>query len=287
MQLRKSQRQKAKIKLAIQSPSGAGKTYSSLLIAKGLTGGDFSKVAIIDTENGSADLYAHLGGYNVLTLKPPYTPETYIEAIDICLKAEMEVIIIDSISHCWDYLLEYHSSLPGNSFANWNKITPRQKKFIDKILQSDAHFIATMRVKQDYVINNKNGKMVPEKVGLKAVQRDSVDYEFTIVFDLDIKHYARVSKDRTGLFSDKPEFIITAGVGTQIKEWCNSGMDLDEVKKKIKACSTNSQLNTLYQKFITFKDVLNKDFIQQQEVINLHSINHHQPKFKQNGTTSS
>lgn len=287
MQLRKSQRQKAKIKLAIQAPSGAGKSYSSLLIAKGLTGGDFSKVAIIDTENGSADLYAHLGSYNVLTLKPPYTPETYIEAIDICLKAEMEVIIIDSISHCWDYLLEYHSSLPGNSFANWNKITPRQKKFIHKILQSDAHFIATMRVKQDYVINNKNGKMVPEKVGLKAVQRDSVDYEFTIVFDLDIKHYAKVSKDRTGLFTDKPEFIITSGVGTQIKEWCNSGMDLDEVKKKIKICTTNSQLNSLYQEFIAFKDVLNKDFIQQQEVINHLSINHHQSKIKQNGTTSS
>lgn len=286
MELRKSQRQKAKIKLAIQAPSGAGKTYSSLLIAKGLTGNDLSKVAIVDTENGSADLYADLGDYNVLTLKPPYTPESYIEAIDICLKAEMEVIIIDSISHCWDYLLEYHSSLPGNSFANWNKITPRQKKFLDKILQSDAHFIATMRVKQDYVINNKNGKMVPEKVGLKAVQRDSVDYEFTIVFDLNIKHYAQASKDRTGLFSDKPEFIITPGVGKQIKDWCNSGTDLEEVKRQIRSCTTNSQLNSLFKEFSVYKDILTKDFVKQQEVIRNNQM-YNQQKFRQNGTTSS
>lgn len=284
MNLRQSQRQKAKIKMAIQAPSGAGKTYSSLLIAKGLTNDDFSKVAIIDTENGSADLYAHLGGYNVLTLKPPYTPESYMEAIDICLKERMEVIIVDSISHCWDYLIEYHASLPGNSFANWNKVTPRQKKFIDKILHSEAHFIATMRVKQDYVINNKNGKMVPEKVGLKAIQRDSTEYEFTIVFDLDIKHYAKVSKDRTGLYTDKVEFIITAGVGKQIKDWCNSGLDLEAVVCEIKACRTNLELNTLYKQYSQYKDLLDTDFIIQQRIIQTSkTIQEH--KTEQNGST--
>ena len=286
MELRKSERKNAKIKMALQAPSGAGKTYSSLLIAKGLTNGDFSKIAIIDTENGSADLYAHLGEYNVLSLQPPFTPESYIEAIDICLRSNMEVIIIDSISHCWDFLIEYHASLPGNSFTNWNKVTPRQKAFINKILQSDTHFIATMRVKQDYVINQKNGKMVPEKVGLKAVQRDSVDYEFTVVFDIDIKHYAKASKDRTSLFVDKPEFIITSGVGKQIRDWCNSGTDLDEVKKEIKSCSTNEQLNALYIKHSNWKSLLNSDFIQQQEVIKNQKLLN--PKnFSQNGTTGS
>lgn len=198
----------------------------------------------------------------------------------------MEVIIIDSISHCWDFLIEYHSSLPGNSFTNWNKVTPRQKAFIDKILQSDAHFIATMRVKQDYVINSKNGKMVPEKVGLKAVQRDSVDYEFTIVFDIDIKHYARVSKDRTGMFADKPEFIITAGVGKQIKDWCNSGIDLKVIKEEIARCITNEELNQLYLKHSAWKEELSSDFIQQQQKIKekqLSNLNN----FSQNGATSS
>ena len=116
--------------------------------------------------------------------------------------------------------------------------------------------------------------------------RDSVDYEFTIVFDLDIKHYAQASKDRTGLFSDKPEFIITPGVGKQIKEWCNSGTDMEEVKRKIESCTTNSQLNSLFKEYSAYKDILTKDFVQQQEVIRNNKM-FNQQKFRQNGTTSS
>lgn len=222
MQLRQSERKRAKIKMALQGSAGSGKTYSSLLLAQGLTNGDFSKVAIIDTENGSADLYAHLGNYNVLSLQPPFTPQKYVEAIELCEKAGMEVIILDSISHCWDYLLEYHSSLAGNSFTNWAKIKPLEKLFIDKILQSNAHVIATMRTKQDYVLNQKDGKFIPEKVGLKAVQRDGLDFEFTLVFDVDIKHFAVASKDRTEIFMDKPEFKISTETGKKILDWCNS-----------------------------------------------------------------
>ena len=136
MEIRKSERKNAKIKLALQGSAGSGKTYSSLLLAKGLLGVDFSKIAIIDTENGSADLYAHLGNYNVISMDPPYSPERYIEAITLCEKAGMEVIVLDSISHCWDYLLDIHTNMPGNSFTNWGKITPRQNAFINKILRS-------------------------------------------------------------------------------------------------------------------------------------------------------
>lgn len=225
MQLRQSERKKAKIKMALQGPSGGGKSYSALLLSKGLANGDLSKVAVIDTENGSADLYAHLGNYNVLTLAPPFTPENYIKAITVCEEAGMEVIIIDSISHEWDELLDFHSKLAGNSFTNWAKVTPRQKAFVDKILQTNAHVIATMRTKQDYVLNQKDGKFIPEKVGLKSVQRDGVDYEFTLVFDIDIKHFAVTSKDRTGLFINKPEFIISEQIGKEILDWCNSGQN--------------------------------------------------------------
>ncbi|MFT4801904.1 MAG: hypothetical protein ACI93N_001679, partial [Flavobacteriaceae bacterium] len=210
----------------------------------------------------------------------------YIEAIDICLKGGMEVIIIDSISHCWDYLLEYHSSMSGNSFTNWGKITPMHNKFINKILQSDAHFIATMRTKQDYVLQQKNGKFVPEKVGLKAVQRDGVDYEMTIVFDIDIKHFAKASKDRTGLFADKPEFIITEGVGRKIKDWCNSGEDLEPIKKQIKACTTLEQLRVIYTKNINNKEELNTDFLNQQEFIKQQQMSNLN-NFSQNGASKS
>ncbi len=220
MNLRQSSKKEAKIKMALQGCAGSGKTYSSLLLAYGLTK-DWSKIAIIDSENGSADLYAHLGGYNVLPLKD-YSPETYIKAIQICEDAKMEVIIIDSISQCWDYLLDFHANLQGNSFTNWAKVTPRHNAFVQKILRSNSHIICTMRTKQDYVLSEKNGKMIPEKVGLKSMQRDGLDYEFTIVFDVDIKHHITASKDRTGLFMGKPEFTISSKVGEYILNWCNS-----------------------------------------------------------------
>lgn len=266
MNLRQSERKQAKIKLALQGSAGAGKTYSALLLAKGLSNGDFSKVAIIDSENGSADLYAHLGQYNVLSLPPPYTPENYIKAIQVCEKAGMEVIIIDSISQCWDELLDFHSKLAGNSFANWGKVTPRQRAFVDKILQANAHVIATMRTKQEYVLNQRDGKYIPEKVGLKAVQRDGVDYEFTLVFDIDAKHFAVSSKDRTNLFSGKPEFIISAATGRKILEWCNNGTSLEDVRKLILECKDIDKLRALYQRHYTMKD-LEEDFRLQKETI--------------------
>ena len=228
MDLRQASKKQAKMKLALAGCSGSGKTYSSLLLASGMTN-DWSKIAIIDTESGSADLYAHLGNYNVLTLKAPYTPERYIQAIETCEKAGMEVIIIDSISHCWENLLEFHSNMQGNSFTNWNKITPRQTSFVNKILTSNCHIISTMRTKQDYVLNEKNGKLVPEKVGLKTIMRDGIDYEFTIVLDIDLKHYAKASKDRTNLFVDKPEFIITPDTGKAILDWCNEGTNVENM----------------------------------------------------------
>lgn len=266
MNLRQSERKRAKIKMALQGSAGAGKTYSALLLAKGLTNGDFSKVAIIDSENGSADLYAHLGQYNVLSLTPPFTPENYVKAIEVCEKAGMEVIIIDSISQCWDELLDFHSKLAGNSFTNWAKITPRHRTFVDKILQANAHIIATMRTKQDYVLNQKDGKYIPEKVGLKAVQRDGVDYEFTLVFDIDAKHFAVSSKDRTNLFSGKPEFMIGPNTGKKILEWCNNGTSLEDVRKQIKECKDIEQLRALYQRHYTMKD-LDEDFQLQKETI--------------------
>ena len=284
MQLRKSERSKAKIKMALQGPSGSGKTMSAILIAQGLTNGNLNKVAIIDTENGSADLYAHLGKFNVLTLDNPHSPERYIEAIEVCEKAGMEVIILDSISHCWDFLLDYHSSLAGNSFTNWSKITPRQKAFVDKLLNSNSHIIATMRVKQDYVLSEKNGKMVPEKVGLKAIQRDEISYEFTIVFDIDSKHFAISSKDRTLLFEGKPQFIINTQTGKKILNWCNSTMTKEELKVKVIECNTLKELTELYQNNLDLAKTIEKDFIDKRDLLQ-NLINNAIKPTNGNGTT--
>jgi len=271
--------------MALQGPAGAGKTFSSLLIAEGLTSGDFSKVAVIDSENGSSNLYSDLGDYYVLSLEK-HNPEEYIKAIDLCEKEGIEVIIIDSITHAWEFLLDFHASLSGNSFTNWGKITPRQKAFIDKILNSTCHIIATMRTKQDYVLNQKDGKYIPEKVGLKAVQRDGVEYEFTVILDLDIKHFATCSKDRTGLFMDKPEFQITRGVGRKIKQWCEKGLDLQPKKDRIANCYTQEELNKLFQEFADYRQDLNDDFIKQQKFIKENQMSNLK-KFNSNGISRS
>ena len=131
----------------------------------------------------------------------------------MCEKAGMEVIIIDSVTHEWENLLEYHSSLQGNSFTNWSKITPRHNVFIQRILQAPCHIISTIRTKQDYVLIEKNGRMAPEKVGLKSVQRDGLEYEFTLVFDLNMKNNAIASKERTGLFEGKQEMKLSDETG--------------------------------------------------------------------------
>ncbi len=247
MKIEIAKREQVKIKLGIQGPSGAGKFQGALLIAFGLTN-DWSKIAVIDTEGKSSSLYSHLGQFNLIDFKPPYSPERYCEAIDICLKAGMEAIIIDSVTPEWEYILESHSLLTGNSYTNWSKFTPRHQKFISKILQSEAHFICGIRSKQDYVLAEKNGKMIPEKVGMKGIQRDGIDYEFTILFEVNINHLSKATKDRTGLFSERPEFLISKETGIEILNWCKSGeLAVIDYESIIKGCGTIEELKNLYE----------------------------------------
>src|SRR4029079_14978737 len=256
MQLRKATRKKAKIRLGLSAVSGGGKTYSAILIAKGLCG-DLNKVAIIDTENGSADLYAHLGNFNVLPLTAPFTPERYIEAIKSCEKAGMEVIIIDSISHEWDGkggCLEIVESL-GGKYQDWAKVTPRHQAFLEAILHSPSHIITTVRRKQDYeMVKDGNGKIRVEKGGLREITREGFEYELTINLELDTQHNASASKDRTGLFMGKPAFVPSEKTGEIVALWCEQGEESFNIKpgsdwyNKVDNCTTQKELVDLYQK---------------------------------------
>lgn len=244
--------------MAINGPSGSGKTMSALLIAYGLCS-DWSKVAVIDTENHSASLYAHVGAFQVVNIGAPFTPEKYIEAISLCENAGIQVIIIDSISHEWDGsggILDIHGNMQGNSFANWSKVTPRHNAFVQALLQSPTHIIGTIRSKQEYVLSERNGKQVPEKMGMKGVTREGMDYEFTIVLDLNIKHFATASKDRTGLFMDKPEFKPSVSTGESILSWCNEGEAIDTPKDfsaRINDCRSFEELSRLYYAYPEFQ----------------------------------
>ena len=232
MQLKKAQRKKVFLRLNLSAPSGAGKTYSALLMAYGMAG-DWSKVVVIDTENGSASLYSHLGEFNVLDLQPPFSPERFIEAITSCEDAGMEVIIVDSSSHEWSGAggcLEINEKIAaarykGNTWSAWNETTPRHDKFVNKVLQARAHVITCTRSKTETVLDGTKVK----KIGMKDIQRDGWEYELTVNLSIDRDtHMAIASKDRTQLFQIVDPFIITADTGRMVKEWCESGVTIDE-----------------------------------------------------------
>jgi energy-coupling factor transporter ATP-binding protein EcfA2 len=271
--IKKAERFNAKLRIGLFGASGSGKTTSALLLAQGLVG-DLSKVVVIDTERGSADLYAHLGDYSTLSLEPPYSPERYIQALKECQNAGFEAIIVDSITHEWNGkggCLEIHESMTGNSYTNWSKVTPRHNAFIDAVLDAKAHVICCGRVKDDVVLSlNDKGKQAPEKVGLKAITRDGFDYEMTLCFDIDAKHNATSSKDRTELFDKTPAFIITPETGAVLKQWANSG------KEKLKPIRTQSQLvdevRTLWEVMqFTPESFIELTGIAGKEVVNLNS----------------
>lgn len=285
MEFKLATRNQVKIKVGIQGPAGAGKTIGALLIAYGLCG-DWSKIGVIDSENESASLYVDrklqngttIGQFRTLTLKPPYSPERYSESIKAAEESpEIEVIVVDSISHEWmgkGGILDIHEQMGKmNDMQKWAKLTPRHNRFIDDILQCRKHMVLCMRSKQDYIMKegtSSSGRatVIPEKVGLKAVTKDGVDYEFTLNFDIDINNFATATKDRTAIFKGNPEFKITKDTGEIIKKWCETGVDInviraqeekaaqeeqkrsiDEAETKLKAADSIDQLAEAYKSF--------------------------------------
>lgn len=256
MKLQKAQRHQVKLRLGLSGASGFGKTYSALLMAYGITN-DWSKIALIDTENNSASLYSHLGEFNILTLDEPYSPERYIQAIKACEAYSQDVIIIDSITHEWSGqggCLQIHEKL-GGRFQDWAKVSPRHQAFIDAILQSNCHVITTVRRKIDYSMDaDMNGRTKVIKHGTKEITREGFEYELTANFELiNDKHIAKASKDRTGLFMDKPEFIINAATGKKLIQWCNMGISIEAIKKEIARCLTVEGLRHVYNKYKFFQ----------------------------------
>jgi hypothetical protein len=270
MRLQQTKRSNIKLRMGISGASGFGKTYSALQLAYGMTD-NWSKIAVIDTENASASLYSDLGPYQVLNLSMPYSPERYIEAIDICERANVEVIIIDSITHEWQGeggCLQIHEQL-GGRFQDWAKVKPRHQKFIDKILTSSCHIITTVRRKVDYSLDlGHNGKSKVIKHGTKEITSEGYEYELSINFELiNDNHLCRISKDRTNLFKDTPEFIITPKTGKRLLEWCNQGASLEAVRKEINSSITLEELRQVYQKHKALNELIKPLIIQRKEEI--------------------
>ena len=251
---RKAERRKAKLRLAITGPAGSGKTYGALLVAFGIGG----KIALLDTENGSGDLYSALGNYDVCSICAPFSVQKYIDAIKDAENSGYDVLILDSISAEWagtGGLLNLHtqitSSNRANSYAAWGQITPKHNAFIDAIISSNLHIIATIRSKTEYAqVQNERGKTEIKKMGLGLVQRDGIDYEFTTVFDLSMEHTVTVSKDRTSLF-DGQVFTLTEDTGRALREWLDTGIDVPTVNNTPASLSDKRRLYDAYVKLFS------------------------------------
>ncbi|MDP2526484.1 AAA family ATPase [Maribacter dokdonensis] len=286
MQLKQSKRQNVKLRLGISGASGFGKTYSALQLAYGLTG-DWTRIAVIDTENSSVSLYSNLGTFNVLDLYSPYSPERYIEAIETCERAKMEVVIIDSITHEWSGAggcLQIQEQL-GGRFQDWAKVTPRHQAFIDKILSANCHIITTTRRKVDYSLDmGSNGRAKVVKHGTKEITREGFEYELTVNFEIvNDQHLAKVSKDRTGLFTGKPEFVINSATGKKLLQWCNiEPLSLKSIDARIQECLSVSKLMELYKHHPNFQKSHQAQF--QQKKVELEKLSNPN-NFSKNGTS--
>lgn len=268
MQFQKAQRRKARLRLGISGPSGSGKTMGALLIAKGMGG----RIAVIDTERDSASLYAEPfklpdgsmfepPEFDALSLDPPYAPERFVEAIHAAEKAGYDICIIDSTTAEWSGLggcleLVDHvgkASFGGNSYMAWAAITPRHRAFLDAMLRSPMHIIATMRSKTETAQVDDGRKKKVVKLGMKAEQRDGVEYEFTTV--LDIIHdgnLAVASKDRTGLFVGDPE-RISESTGHRVMTWLESGQEplpsaLETATKAVRSCVSADDFKATWER---------------------------------------
>ena len=269
MELKKAQRKTVKLRLNLSGPSGSGKTMSALYMAFGMIG-DWSKIGVIDTENGSASLYSHLGEFQTIDLNAPYSPERYIEAIDMCINAGIECIIIDSSSHEWSGAggcIESNEKLAqskykGNTWSAWNETTPKHDRFVNKVLQSPIHIITCTRSKMETIMGED--KKV-KKVGMKDIQRDGWEYELTVSLNIERDtHMAVASKDRTELFEGKEPFIITPETGKKIIEWCNTGVDqLTEAIIEMEQCTTIAESAVCWTKWKQYQK--NELFLKEKE----------------------
>jgi hypothetical protein len=224
---KKATKSQAKLRAAIFGPSGAGKTFTSLRVATGLAG-DAGRIAVIDTERGSASKYSDRFAFDVLELEDQ-TIQGYVDAIRLAAEAGYSVLVIDSLSHGWQTLLEEVEKLAkakyrGNTWSAWSEGTPLQRKLVQAILTFPGHVLATMRSKTEWTtVDDGRGKKSPQRVGLAPEQGKGVEYEFDLLVEISTEHIANVIKDRTGKFQDKLIEKPDERFGRELAAWLADG----------------------------------------------------------------
>lgn len=233
---KKAVKHEAKLRLAIAGPSGSGKTYTSLAVASELG----QKVAYVDTEHGSASKYADLFNFDVVNMSAPFHPNKFVEAIREAGKMGYDVIVLDSLTHAWNgtggvlQLKEDFAKQRGyNDYTAWGPAGEIHQKLIDAIVSADLHVIATMRSKmkyamEEYTDRNGKSKSKPVKVGMGAIQKEGMEYEFDIALDMDDDNNGIVQKTRCPQLAQ----MVIPKPGKQmadiLKEWL-SGVEPEPV----------------------------------------------------------
>jgi len=241
MGFKKATKEQSKLRLAIFGPTGSGKTYTSLSIGVGMAEAIGGKVALIDSEKGSASKYSGFFDFDTLELvdrvhRAPNSPpifdksiEGYVDAMREAAKNKYDVLIIDSGSHAWQELLEdidrlTETKYKGNSFRAWSEGTPKQKHFVNAILGYPGHIIMTMRSKMEYSLErDKDGRTKVNKLGLSPEQGKAIEYEFDQLMEITTGHFATITKDRTSKFQDQVIDRPGKEFGKEMIEWLNEG----------------------------------------------------------------
>jgi len=224
-----ARKSRSKLRLGLIGPSGSGKTYSALSIATGLG----ERIAVIDSEHGSASKYADLFSFDVAELSV-FSPQHYIDALKAAVASGYDTVIIDSLSHAWSgkggalELVDQANarSKSGNSFAAWREVTPLHNSMVEAIITCQAHVICTMRSKMEYAVEKDDrGKTTIRKVGLSPVQRDGMEYEFDVIGDIDQGHQLVVTKSRIPSIADAVISKPGIELGKQLRSWLDTGSE--------------------------------------------------------------
>jgi KaiC/GvpD/RAD55 family RecA-like ATPase len=244
LQFTPATKEKAKARVALCGPSGAGKTFTALTIATALG----SRIAVIDTERGSASKYADEFAFERLELDQ-YDPRILVDALGVAAGAGFDVVVVDSLTHFWSGsggMLEQvdaiaRRSSSNNTFAAWKDARPMERRMIDALVSYPGHVIVTMRSKTKYEIDQSSGRSAPRKVGLAPEQRDGIEYEFDIVGDMDPDNVLTVTKSRARTLSGAVVAQPTMEFGLRIREWLEAGAEpavrLEELIERAKSPS--------------------------------------------------
>jgi len=239
MELRIIENRKPNAKVTLQGASGSGKSYTALLLAYGLCGA-WQKIAVIETDYKAANHYSYFGAFNTLSINAPYTPEKFTDAIELCERSGIEVIIIDTLSTEWagiggikDRLVQEGKSCLDGHYS-----------LLQSIQSSTCHIIATLRTKEGYNLSIKGNRREVQKFGLEPIQQEGIQYYFHTVLSLDMHHRVRSLKDRTSFFEEHGDVIITEEIAALFARWCNSQAKevLPQLQERINACKSIKEL---------------------------------------------